>query len=280
MQLGEYIVCLTQKRQELCDQVKENIKEAQKKQKEVYDRKHTDPPKYAVGTIVLKKDFRRKKRKGGCLDHRWIGPYKVVKDVGKGFYSIQNLENRKKSARIHGIHLKPYNTPAKTPKPDKQDSSNESHQDQGRDSHENSHDSHLSDDSSSASSISKASTEGNVIKGNENKVQSQDDHINHIKSPSNKRSILKQSSLQPYDPAEFSNNECDNAFVASDLHDCSDNTEFQISLHDSNQNQFICSTLLQCGGYFPSFVPIYPKTLSEVSPIKHVSLQSNKNEGM
>lgn len=177
--------------------------------------------------------------------------------------------------------MKPYNTPAETPKPDKQDSSNESHQDQGHDSHENSHDSHLSDDSSSASSISKASTEGKVIKGNENEVQSQDDHINHIKSPSNKRSILvQQSSPQPYDPAEFSNNECDNAFIASDLHDCSDNTEFQISLHDSNHNQFICSTLFQCGGYFPSFVPIYPKTLSEVSPIKHVSLQSNENEGM
>ena len=48
--------------------------EAQKKQKEVYDRKHADPPKFAVGTIVLKKDFCRKKRKGGCLDHRWSGP--------------------------------------------------------------------------------------------------------------------------------------------------------------------------------------------------------------
>ena len=45
MLLGEHIACLTQKRQELCDEVKENIKEAQKKQKEVYDRKHTNPPK-------------------------------------------------------------------------------------------------------------------------------------------------------------------------------------------------------------------------------------------
>ena len=278
MQLGEHIACLTLKRQELYDQVKENIKEAQKKQKEVYDRKHTDPPKFAAGAIVLKKDFRRKKRKGGCLDHRWIGPYKIVKDVGKGFYSIQNVDNGKKPARIHGIHLKPYNTPAETPKPDKQDSSDESHQDQG---HESSHNySHLSDDSSSASSISKASTEANVIKGTKNEVQSLDAHINHIKSPSNERSIFQQSSLQAYDHAEFSNNECDNTFVASDLHDCSDNIEFQISLHDSNHDQFICSTLFEGYGYFPSFVPIYPKTLLEISPIKHVSLQSNENEGM
>ena len=273
MQLGEQIACLTQKRQELHDQVKENIKEAQKKQKEVYDRKHTDPPKFAVGTIVLKKDFRRKKRKGGCLDYRWVGPYKILKDVGKGFYFIQNVDNEKNPVRIHGVHLKPYNTPAETPKPDTQDSSNESHQDQG---HESSHNSHLTDDSSSsASSLYKASTEVNVIKDNEN-----DNHISHIKSPFHKRSMLQQSSPQAYDPTEFSNSECDNAFVASDLHDCSDNTEFQISLHDSNHDQFICSTLFECGGYFPSFVPIYPKTLSAVSPIKHVSFQSNENEGM
>ena len=106
MQLGEHITCLTQKRQELYDQVKENIKEAQKKQKEVYDRKHTDPPIFTVLTIVLKKDFHRKKRKESCLDHRWIGPYKIVKDVGKGFYSIHNVDNGNKSAWIHGIHLK------------------------------------------------------------------------------------------------------------------------------------------------------------------------------
>ena len=41
--------------------------------------KDTDPSKFAVGTIVLKKDFCRKRRKGGCLDRRWIGPYKIVK---------------------------------------------------------------------------------------------------------------------------------------------------------------------------------------------------------
>ena len=139
--------------------------------------------KFAVGTIVLKKDFRRKKRKGGCLDHKWVGPFRIVKDVGKGFYSIQNVDNGKEPVRIHGIHLKPYNTPAETTKPDKQDDSNESQQNQG---HDSSHNSHLSDDSSSASSIPIASTEANVINSNENK----DDHIEQIKSLSHKRSML------------------------------------------------------------------------------------------
>lgn len=186
------------------------------------------------------------------------------------------LTMEKNSAWIHGIHLKPYNTPTETQKPDKEDNSNEPHQDQGHESSHNinlSDDSHLSDDNSSTSSIFKANTEA---KCNEN----EDDHINHIKSPSHKRSILHQSSPQAYDPAEFSNNECDNAFVTSDLHNCFDNTEFQISLDDSNHDQFICSTLFECGGYFPPFSPIYPKTLSAVSLIKHVLLQSNEIEGM
>ena len=81
MQVEEHIAYLTQKRQNVFDQVKKNIKQAQRKQKEVYNRKHSNPPKFSIGTLVLKKDFRRKKRKGGCLDHKWIGPFKVCKDV-------------------------------------------------------------------------------------------------------------------------------------------------------------------------------------------------------
>ena len=135
--------------------------------------------------------------------------------------------------------MKPYNTPSETPKPaDKQDSSNESHQDQG---HDSSHNYHLSDDSSSASSTSKVNIEAIVIKVSKN----EDDHTSHIKSPSHQRSIpqLQESSPQAYDPAELSNNECDNALFASDLHDCSDNTKFQIRLLDSNHDHFMQSLI-------------------------------------
>ena len=307
----------------LFDQVKENIKEAQKKQKEVYDRKHSNPPKYADGTIVLKKDFLRKKRKGGCLDHRWIGPYKVVKDMGKGFYSIQSIANGKKLARIHGIHLKPYNTPAEAPQSDEQDPLNDSLLAQG---HESSHNSHLSNvSSSSASSISKAgmvnneagmvdneagmvdnkagmvdnelgmvdnkagmvNNEAGMVNNklgmvdNEDEVSSQDGHIKcySVKSPSIDKSMLQQSiaSPQAYEPADLSNNECDNAFVASDLNNHCDSSE----MHNStNRDQFICSALFEGYGYFPIFVPIYPKTLLEVSPIKYTPAQSNENRGM
>ncbi len=51
--------------------VKKNILKAQAKQKEQYDRKHHKPEVFQVGSIVLKKDFLKKKRVHGKLDPKW-----------------------------------------------------------------------------------------------------------------------------------------------------------------------------------------------------------------
>jgi hypothetical protein len=46
-----------------------NTVAAPEKQKRMYDHKHsTNSEVYSVGSAVLKKDFTRKKRKGGKLD--------------------------------------------------------------------------------------------------------------------------------------------------------------------------------------------------------------------
>ena len=45
---------------------------------------------FTVRTKILKKDFRRKKRKGGKLDLMWVGPYLITKSLGKGFYQLQS----------------------------------------------------------------------------------------------------------------------------------------------------------------------------------------------
>lgn len=45
------------------NEAKANIKIAQQKQKELYDRKHANPKVYQVGSKVLKKDFARKQEK-------------------------------------------------------------------------------------------------------------------------------------------------------------------------------------------------------------------------
>ena len=63
-----------------------------------------------IGAEVLKKDFRRQKRKGGKLDHRWLGPYTIAQDLGKGFYSLSDGEDIIVK-RICGAHLKIYVPP-------------------------------------------------------------------------------------------------------------------------------------------------------------------------
>ena len=83
---------MQEERNKMDIEVKSNIQEAQKKQKMYYDRKHGAPSSlFNVGSLVLKKDFTRKKRKGGKLDRRWVGPYQIIGLLGKGLYKIQKL---------------------------------------------------------------------------------------------------------------------------------------------------------------------------------------------
>ena len=44
------------------------------------------------------------------MDHRWLGPYVIVKDLSKGFFSLRNVETGKTIQRVHGAHLKIYFT--------------------------------------------------------------------------------------------------------------------------------------------------------------------------
>jgi hypothetical protein len=91
--------------------VKENIQAAQEKQKQTYDRKHSGPSLFSVGAKVLKKDFLRKKRKGGKMDPQWLGPYEIAADLGKGFYALSDVTNGDIAIkRVNGAHLKAYNS--------------------------------------------------------------------------------------------------------------------------------------------------------------------------
>jgi len=90
----------------------------QAKQKEQYDKKHTSGPGLKKGTTVLKKDFLRKKRKGGKLDFKWLGPYTITATLGKGFYSLQSITNSTDIIkRVSGKHLKIYKVPESTNQP-------------------------------------------------------------------------------------------------------------------------------------------------------------------
>ena len=43
----------------------------------------------------LRKDFRRKKRRGGKLDYHWKGPFVITKNLGKGLFQLNELHGDK-----------------------------------------------------------------------------------------------------------------------------------------------------------------------------------------
>lgn len=66
---NDAISSLTNSRQAMFQSAKQNIKVAQEKQKLQFDQRHRHVSKFAVGMKVLKRDFFRKKRKGGGMDY-------------------------------------------------------------------------------------------------------------------------------------------------------------------------------------------------------------------
>ena len=74
--------------------VKKNIKAAQIKQKNHYDKKH-GAQSFSIGSVVVKTDFTRKKRRGGKLDLRWKGPFVITASLGRGLYKLKEVNGSK-----------------------------------------------------------------------------------------------------------------------------------------------------------------------------------------
>lgn len=50
------------------------------------------------------------------MDYKWLGPYTITKDCGKGFYALKDSETGLEINHIHGAHLKVFTTPPNLPK--------------------------------------------------------------------------------------------------------------------------------------------------------------------
>ena len=83
------IEMLAKQRQIIISMTKETILEAPKSQKYVYDRKHANPNYFAIGELVVMKDFRRKKRAGGELDSKYVELYTITKCGESRKYSCE-----------------------------------------------------------------------------------------------------------------------------------------------------------------------------------------------
>ena len=77
---------LSSHRQQLLEKAKDNILKALERQKNDYDRRRANPKVYTVGSKVLK-DFLRKKRKGGKMDAKYVGPH-VITHLGTLFSEV------------------------------------------------------------------------------------------------------------------------------------------------------------------------------------------------
>ena len=84
------IQALLERREQVFEKA-ENIKNAQKKQKETYDRKHT-PEELPVGTEVMVENTAQKDRKGGKLDDMFKGNYFIHERLGKGIIEWYIIE--------------------------------------------------------------------------------------------------------------------------------------------------------------------------------------------
>ena len=99
-------------RMNILKEAKCNIVKAQAKQKKHYDKRHNCPEMFKVGAIVLKKDFTRRKRKGGKLDTKWTGPFEITASLGCGLFSLKDCNNPATViSRVNGVHLKKYKSP-------------------------------------------------------------------------------------------------------------------------------------------------------------------------
>ena len=69
-----------------------------------YDAKHGAGLSFKLNALVPKKDFRRPKRKGGKLDPRWLGPYRISGVLGKGLYSLSHCKDGHIVKCVNGMH--------------------------------------------------------------------------------------------------------------------------------------------------------------------------------
>ena len=96
------------RRMSIIEEAKKNIEVAQQKQKTIYDRKHAKPHCFEKGQLVLKLDSTRRKRKGGKLDPKYLGPFKIIKALGNGTYHLADPKKPNTTLKATGSHIKPY----------------------------------------------------------------------------------------------------------------------------------------------------------------------------
>lgn len=99
----EWLQTLTEARLLAADQVKE----AQRRQKEQYDKKRLEVP-FRVGDRVLLLSPVVEEGKSKKFTHPWQGPFRIVRALGNLAFELVHVENPANIQKAHAIRLKHY----------------------------------------------------------------------------------------------------------------------------------------------------------------------------
>ena len=105
--VDDTIKTLLGKRKLVFEKATKNIKAAQKKQKETYNRKHL-PEELSVGSLVMIENTAQKERKGGKLYELFKGTYTIAQSLGKGLYKLKNQQGKLLQKKFNISRLKLY----------------------------------------------------------------------------------------------------------------------------------------------------------------------------
>ncbi|GET57230.1 uncharacterized protein K02A2.6-like [Rhizophagus irregularis DAOM 181602=DAOM 197198] len=88
--------------------IKENVEEAQEKQKQQHDKRGIRKPKFEIGEKVLLYEAWREKQWSGKLQNKWKGPYLIHEEFGNGAYKLKELDGRILKTPQNGEWLKKF----------------------------------------------------------------------------------------------------------------------------------------------------------------------------
>ncbi|EXX61501.1 hypothetical protein RirG_170630 [Rhizophagus irregularis DAOM 197198w] len=88
--------------------MKENVEEAQEKQKQQHDKRGIRKPKFEIGEKVLLYEAWREKQWSGKLQNKWKGPYLIHEEFGNGAYKLKELDGRILKTPQNGEWLKKF----------------------------------------------------------------------------------------------------------------------------------------------------------------------------
>ncbi|GBC18889.2 uncharacterized protein K02A2.6-like [Rhizophagus irregularis DAOM 181602=DAOM 197198] len=106
--LADRVKILIEKLPVIRRKIKENVEEAQEKQKQQHDKRGIRKPKFEIGEKVLLYEAWREKQWSGKLQNKWKGPYLIHEEFGNGAYKLKELDGRILKTPQNGEWLKKF----------------------------------------------------------------------------------------------------------------------------------------------------------------------------